>query len=149
MDELTITVPQLFVIGGLLLILAELLVGIETGFDLVLIGSILIVSGFVGIFTDSTTLMLILATVLSVLYIAVGRKQVRQKITTVSKRTNIDKLIGATGTVVRTITPDTAGLVRVNDEDWRASADEIIYEQATVVVDAIEGVTLIVHSLSK
>lgn len=149
MDELTITVPQLFVIGGLLLILAELLVGIETGFDLVLIGSILIVSGFVGIFTDSTTLMLILATVLSVLYIAVGRKQVRQKITTVSKRTNIDKLIGATGTVVRTITPDTAGLVRVNDEDWRASADEIIYEQATVVVDAIEGVTLIVHSLTK
>lgn len=149
MGELTITVPQLFVIGGLLLILAELLVGIETGFDLVLIGSILIVSGFVGIFTDSTTLMLILATVLSVLYIAVGRKQVRQKITTVSKRTNIDKLIGATGTVVRTITPDTAGLVRVNDEDWRASADEIIYEQATVVVDAIEGVTLIVHSLTK
>lgn len=149
MDELTITVPQLFVIGGLLLILAELLVGIETGFDLVLIGSILIVSGFVGIFTDSTTLMLILATVLSVLYIAVGRKQVRQKITTVSKRTNIDKLIGATGTVVRTITPDTAGLVRVNDEDWRASADEIIYEQATVVVDAIEGVTLLVHSLTK
>lgn len=149
MGELTITVPQLFVIGGLLLILAELLVGIETGFDLVLIGSILIVSGFVGIFTDSTTLMLILATVLSVLYIAVGRKQVRQKITTVSKRTNIDKLIGATGTVVRTITPDTAGLVRINDEDWRASADEIIYEQATIVVDAIEGVTLIVHSLSK
>ncbi len=148
MDYL-ITIPQLFVIVGLLMVLAELLVGIQTGFDLVLIGSILVISGFAGIFTGSTALMLILATVLSVLYIAVGRNKIRQKITTVTKKTNIDKLIGATATVVRSVTPDTAGLVRVNDEDWRASADEILYDRETVIIEGIEGVTLIVRKLSK
>ena len=43
MDQL-VTIPQLFVIAGLLLVLAELLVGIQSGFDLVLIGSILVIS---------------------------------------------------------------------------------------------------------
>ncbi len=61
-----VTIPQLFVIVGLLLALAELLVGIQTGFDLVLIGSILFVSGFVGMLTNSVPLMLVLATVLSI-----------------------------------------------------------------------------------
>ena len=148
MDQL-VTIPQLFVIVGLLLVLAELLVGIQSGFDLVLIGSILIVSGFAGMLVDSTELMLVLATSLSILYIAVGRKRIRQKITTVTKKTNIDKLIGAGGVVVRSITPDTAGLVRVDDEDWRASAEEILYEREAVTVEGIEGVTLIVRKLSK
>ena len=148
MDQL-VTIPQLFVIAGLLLVLAELLVGIQSGFDLVLIGSILVVSGFVGMFTGSTPLMLVLATALSILYIAVGRNKIRQKITTVTKKTNIDKLIGANGVVVRSVTPDTAGLVRVNDEDWRASAEEILYERDAVTVEGIEGVTLIVRKLSK
>ncbi|HOU40388.1 MAG TPA: NfeD family protein [Promineifilum sp.] len=143
------TIPQLFVIAGLLLILAELLVGIQAGFDLVLIGSILFVSGFVGMFTNSVPLMLVLATVLSILYIAVGRQKIREKVAVVTKKTNIDKLVGATGTVVRSVTPDTAGLVRVNDEDWRASAEEILYERDTIVVEGIEGVTLIVRKLSK
>ena len=148
MDQL-VTIPQLFVIAGLLLVLAELLVGIQIGFDLVLIGSILVMSGFVGMFTGSTPLMLILATALSILYIAVGRNKIRQKITIVTKKTNIDKLIGSSGVVVRSVTPDTAGLVRVNDEDWRASAEEILYERDAVTVEGIEGVTLIVRKLSK
>ena len=148
MDQL-VTIPQLFVIAGLLLVLAELLVGIQSGFDLVLIGSILVIAGFVGMFTGSTPLMLVLATALSILYIAVGRNKIRQKITTVTKKTNIDKLIGANGVVVRSVTPDTAGLVRVNDEDWRASAEEILYERDAVTVEGIEGVTLIVRKLSK
>ena len=75
--------------------------------------------------------------------------KIRQKITTVTKKTNIDKLIGANGVVVRSVTPDTAGLVRVNDEDWRASAEEILYERDAVTVEGIEGVTLIVRKLSK
>ena len=41
--------PQLFVILGLIAVMAELFVGIQTGFDLVLIGSILIGSGIIGI----------------------------------------------------------------------------------------------------
>lgn len=149
MDVLTDYLPQIFVVLGLLMILAELVLGIQTGFDLLLIGSILVISGFAGILTGSELLMLILAIGLSVLYIAVGRKKIRQKITTVTKKTNIDKLMGATATVERDINPDTAGMVRIDDERWRASADEVLYVGDVVTIEAVDGVTVIVRKLTK
>lgn len=149
MEQFSVTIPQIFVVIGLLLMLAELVLGIQTGLDLLLIGSILVISGFVGIFTGSEAVMLILAIALSILYIAVGRKKIRQRITTVTNKTNIDKLVGNTGLVMRAISPDTPGMVRVNDEDWRASAEEVLYERDPVIIEGIEGVTLIVRKLNK
>lgn len=131
------------------MILGELILGIQTGFDLLLIGSILVVSGFLGVLTGNELLMLVVAIGLSILYIAVGRKRIRQRITTITKKTNIDKLMGATATVVRQINPDTAGMVRIDDERWRASADEVLYEGDVVTIEAIDGVTVIVRKLSK
>lgn len=141
--------PQIFIITGLLFILAELFVGMQTGFDLVLIGSIVIISGFAGIFSESTTIMLLLASLLSMAYILVGRKKIRQKLTIITKKTNIDKLIGMQGLVVRSITPDTPGLVRLNDEDWRAVSHEVIFEKESFEVVAIEGVSLVVKKIKK
>lgn len=149
MDGFSITLPHIFVVLGLLMVLAELGVGIETGLDLVLIGSILIMSGFAGLFFSSTVLALVLATALSVVYIAIGRKKIKQKITTVTKKTNIDKLMGATATVIRDINPDTAGIVRIDDEKWRAAAQEVLYEGDVVTIEGIEGVTVIVRKLDK
>ncbi|MFO7661805.1 MAG: NfeD family protein [Chloroflexota bacterium] len=151
MDLFTISLPQIFVIIGLLMILAELLVGIDTGFDLLLIGSILVISGLVGSFiaVSGIWLTVILAIILSILYIAFFRRRIKRRITVTTSRTNIDKIIGATGTVVREIRPDTAGMIRINDEQWRASADEILYDGETVVVNSVEGVTVIVQKLAK
>jgi membrane protein implicated in regulation of membrane protease activity len=149
MDAIYEILPEAFVVIGLLMILAELVLGIQTGFDLLLIGSIMVIAGFAGILTGSELLMLVLAIGLSILYIAVGRKRIRQKITTVTKMTNVDKLLGATGTVERGIAPDAAGIVRVGDEKWRASAEEILYEGDPIVIEGIEGVTVIVRKLSK
>ncbi len=149
MDIFSEFLPEAFVVIGLLMILAELVIGIQTGFDLLLVGSILVVSGLVGILIGSQALMIILAIGLSILYIAVGRKKIKRKITTVTKHTNIDKLLGAAGTVERGINPERAGMVRVNDESWRASADEILYEGDPVVIEGIEGVTVLVRKVSK
>lgn len=149
MDNLIEFLPEAFVVLGLLMVLAELVLGIQTGFDLLLIGSIMVIAGFAGILTGSELLMLVLAIGLSVLYIAVGRKRIRSKITTVIKKTNIDKLVGATGTVVREINPETAGIIRVDDESWRAAAEEVLYVGDTVTIVGIEGVTVLVRKLSK
>jgi len=85
-----------------------------------------------------------LSTVLGIVYLWFGRALLKQKLIIVTKHTNIDKLIGKTGIVIRSITPDTPGLVRVDDEDWRASSEDILYEKDKVTVELIEGVTLIV-----
>lgn len=148
MDTFTITLPHVFVVIGLLMVLAELVLGIQTGFDLLLIGSIMVISGFVGLLTGSELIMLVLAIGLSILYIAIGRKRIRRKITTVAKKTNIDRVVGSTGTVVRDINPTTAGIVRVDDEQWRAAA-EVLYEGDPIIIEAIDGVTVLVRKLSK
>lgn len=149
MDNLVGILPEIFVVIGLLMVLAELIIGIQTGFDLLLIGSIMVISGIVGILTGSELLMLLLAISLSVFYIAVGRKKIRQKITSVGKKTNIDKLVGSSGVVIRDINPESAGIIRVDDEQWRASAEEILYVGDPVIIEAIDGVTLIVRKLTK
>ncbi len=149
MENLIGILPEIFIVVGLLMVLAELILGIQTGFDLLLIGSIMVISGFVGILTGSELLMLMLAIGLSVVYIAIGRKKIRQKITTVTKKTNIDRLVGAYGIVVKDINPDSAGIIRVDDEQWRAAAEEVLYTGDPVVIEAIEGVTVIVRKLTK
>ena len=145
---MAMSIAAILVIIGLVLIILELIVGIETGFDLVILGAILVIGGFLGHYLANNQLAIILSVVLSMLYIFVGRSLVKQKLVVLTKHTNIDKLIGSRGVVVRSITPDTAGMVRVGDEDWRASAEQVLYEKDRVEVTSLEGVTLNVRKSS-
>lgn len=140
-------IPQTLVIIGLFLILTELFLGIVTGFDLVLIGSILVLSGFTGVYFDNYVVALVISTLLSILYIAFGRSLVKRKIIITTHKTNIDKLIGQKAVVIRSITPDTPGLVRLGDEDWRASSEDVLFEKDKCTVISVEGVTLLVSKI--
>lgn len=133
---------NILTIAGLVLILLELVIGIEAGFDLVLIGTILLGSGLLGSYTDNLEMALVVAAVLSFVYILFGRNLIKKKIIVLTRKTNIDKLVGQKGVVIRSITPDTAGLVRVDDEDWRANSDEVLYEKDRIEVIGLEGVSL-------
>ncbi|KKU63352.1 hypothetical protein A2972_02340 [Candidatus Amesbacteria bacterium RIFCSPLOWO2_01_FULL_47_33] len=136
------------ILFGLLMVAVELFLGVQMGFDFVLIGSILIISGALGSVTGSVVLALNIAIVLSVLYIAFGRNAVKRRIIVMTHKTNIDKLVGSKGTVIRSLTPDTAGMVRVEDEDWRAVSDEVLYEKDKIEVLGLSGVTLKVKKIS-
>lgn len=136
------TIAGLLVVFGLLFIILELIIGIEAGFDLVVLGGILIIGGATGHYFGNTMLALGLSVVVSVLYLVFARSYVKSKLVVIARHTNVDKLVGSKGVVVRGITPDTAGMVRVDDEDWRASADSLLYEKDHVEVVALEGVTL-------
>ncbi len=61
------------------MVLAELVVGIQTGLDLVLIGSIMVLAGLVGLFFNSAEVALLLASVLGIVYITVGRKKIKPR----------------------------------------------------------------------
>ena len=137
-----LSLSEILSLIGLILIICELFIGIQTGFDLVLVGTCLILGGFSGILSHNPTLALIISILLSLLYIVFGRNFIKRRFISLTKHTNVDKLIGQSGTVIRSITPTTAGLVRLDDEDWRASSDEILYEKDRCLVISLEGVTL-------
>lgn len=136
---------QAIAILGLILVFSELVIGIEAGFDLVVIGSILILSGLLGT-VSSLSVTLICATVLVIVYFFFGRRMIKSRLVVTTKKTNIDRLIGKTGVVIRSVSPDKPGLVRIDDEDWRARADQTLLEKNKIVVESIEGVTLKVCS---
>ncbi len=139
-----LTPSQTTIILGLLMVIVELFVGIQTGFDLVVIGSILILSGFLGIATSSFNTTLIASSILAIVYLALGRRLIRQKLNVLTQKTNIDKLIDAQGVVTKAIDPHQAGIVRLNDEEWRAISTHSLKAGQKVIVTAIEGVSLVV-----
>lgn len=136
------TINELFIIAGIIFIASELFIGIETGFDLVIVGVSLILGGGLGLLAQNPYLAVITSTVLFSAYIFFGRSTIKRKLVVLTHSTNIDKLIGKKGVVIRSITPDTAGMVRVDDEDWRAISDEVLYEKDQIKVEVVSGVSL-------
>ena len=141
------SINELFVLVGIIFVASELFVGIQTGFDLVLVGISLILGGSLGMLTGNPYIATIATIVLFTVYILFGRSTIKRKLVVMTHSTNIDKLIDKKGVVIRSITPDTAGMVRIDDEDWRAIADEVLYEKDQVKVEFVSGVSLKVKKL--
>jgi len=136
----------IFVIIGLVLILLELVIGVETtGFDLVFLGSALVLGGLVTWPANSFVVTTVVVAVICVAYMAIGRRYVHRWAAVRKSKTNVDAIVGRTGIVVRVISRNVDGRVKVGSEDWRARATEDIEEGAEVVVTEIAGATLIVE----
>ena len=134
------------VIGGVVCIIAELLLGAVTGFDLALLGGSMVVGGAVGLAFGSTKVGLFATGALAFIYLAFFRRWLRQKLTVTSQPTNMDAVMGRTGVVTARIAPHTPGQIKVGDEIWRA---ELANEGAAarepgekVIVESVDGVTL-------
>lgn len=131
-----------FVGIGLLMILLELIVGVETGLDLVFLGSAFILGGLATGPFNSWILTLIVTSAIGVAYVALGRRYIHRWTATRKEKTNIDAIIGKRGIVLQSIAKNADGRVKVGNEEWKAMAAEDIEKGAEIVVIGISGVTL-------
>jgi membrane protein implicated in regulation of membrane protease activity len=132
-------------IAGALMILVEVVLGGFAGFDLVLIGSAFVVGGAVGLLLGNAPAGFIIASVLCVGYIALGRRWVRGRIQSRRVHSNVDALVGQQALVTSRVATHEPGQVRVKDETWRAvpAAGVGPFEPGSMVtVAGVEGVTL-------
>ncbi len=127
---------------GAFAILAELVLGAATGFDLALIGTACVAGGIAGNITDNWQLGIIVSIILTALYILFGRNFVKNKLNIKTNSTNIDNLIGKTGLCLKKIAPHEAGQVRVENEIWRAESLQNIEKDDKITVESVEGVSL-------
>jgi inner membrane protein len=135
----------LFFIGfGLLLIILELFMGIDTGLDMVFIGSAFVIGGLITLVMKSWVWTAVVSGVICVLYVVIGRRYIHHRITLKGEKSNIDTIIGKTGTVEQDIPPDKEGMVKVGYEHWRARSAEKLDKGREVTVMDVSGVTLIV-----
>jgi membrane protein implicated in regulation of membrane protease activity len=136
----------MLVIGGAVAVLAELALGVEAGFDLVLLGLSVAAGGALGLAFGSVAVGLFSAGALAFIYLAFLRRTVRLRLTVQEQPSNADALMSRTGVVVARVAPHSAGQVKVGDEIWRAEllpADNAAKEVGqTVTVEAVEGVTI-------
>jgi membrane protein implicated in regulation of membrane protease activity len=143
---MTVDWNWVLLLTGALMILVEVLLGGFAGFDLVLIGSTFVLGGAVGLMTHSPTVGLLVASVLCILYVAVGRHWVRDRIRSHKTATNVDALVGQRGMVTQRVAEHAPGQVKVKDETWRAvpaAGSSGPFEPGHVVtVAGVEGVTL-------
>ena len=136
-----------FVIVGLLLVLLELIVGVDTGLDLVFIGSVFIIGGLATWAFHSWQLTVIVTSIICVAYVALGRRYVHRWTAVRKVETNIDAIIGRRGVVLRSIARNVDGLIKVGNEQWRARSEEDIRKGEEIVITGVKGVTLIVEKI--
>lgn len=134
------------IVAGALLVLVEVLLGGFAGFDLVLIGSSFSIGGAIGLWTGNTTLGFLIAAVLCLLYIAIGRRWMRKRMQHGPVPSNADAVIGQRALVLASLSEHHAGQVKVSGEVWRAlpAAGDAgpIESGAEVTVESVDGVTL-------
>jgi len=132
----------IFVGVGLGLVLMELLMGIDTGLDLVFIGTAFVFGGLVTWPAKLWAVTVIVTAVICVVYVFLGRKYVHRWTAVRLEKTNIDAVIGSSGIVLKEIKRNTAGRVKVGNERWRARAEEEIAEGSEIRVTGVTGTTL-------
>jgi membrane protein implicated in regulation of membrane protease activity len=130
---------------GTLAIIAEMLLGAASGFDLLIIGIILIVSGATGMLLNSVLLPFVLILILSLIYLFGARELIKKRLAVTTKATNTEALLGRRAVVVKRITSHTPGRVKLEGEQWRATASSTIDEGSEVRIQSVSGVTLTVH----
>lgn len=131
----------LLIIAGVVAIAVEVILGAATGFDLLILGIIAIIAGFVGIYTSFSVALIVLG-VLSLVYVFYGRRFIKNTLAINTTATNVDALMGKKGTVVKKITPKHPGQIKVEGEIWRAASKDILDEGASVTIGSVSGVTL-------
>lgn len=139
---LDISLSKLFVLLGLLAVLLELFLGIQTGFDLVVVGTVMIASGLIGDFFNQFSITLIMAIVFCGAYLLFFRKIIKKKITPSTHHLNTDRLQDSEGVVTKAISADKAGQVTIDDEIWRAVSKNSLKVNDQVIIESVRGVTL-------
>lgn len=134
----------IFAIVGLLFAFVELVLNVQTGFDLVFIGSAFIIGGLVTYPAHSWLVTATVTSVICVAYLAIGRSYVHRWSQVKKTRTNIDAIIGRRGIVLRSIARNVDGLVKVGNEQWKATSEEDIKKGTEVNVNGVRGATITV-----
>jgi membrane protein implicated in regulation of membrane protease activity len=134
----------IFVGAGLFFILLELLLGVDTGLDMVFVGTAFLIGGLISWPFKLWGVTVIVTVIICIAYVSIGRRYVQKWTAVKLEKTNVDAVIGRTGVVLTDIKQRGTGRVKVGNENWRAQAEENIDEGNEIVVTGVTGATLTV-----
>jgi membrane protein implicated in regulation of membrane protease activity len=104
-------------------------------------------SFILALFEVHVVIQVLLFIVIAILLLVLTRPVVMKYFKTNEIKTNVDSFIGATGTVLSEITPDTIGRVKVKNQEWSAISNQTILVGEHIRILDVEGVKLIVEKV--
>ena len=108
-----------------------------------------IVAMILSFFVDNSAITSTVFAVLGIILLFTTRPILKKILPTQKARTNIDRVIGMTGVVTAEIKKNQIGEVKVDGKTWSAISDKKIAVGENVIIDAIDGVKLVVRKEDK
>lgn len=112
-----------------------------------------VISGIVALilsfFIEDVAIVSTIFAVLGIILLITTRPLLKKYLPTQRERTNIDRVIGMKGIVTEEIKKNVIGEVKVDGKKWSAISNKKIEVDEEVIVDAIDGVKLIVRKGDK
>lgn len=104
-----------------------------------------IVAMFLSFFIDDVAVVSTIFAVLGIILLFTTRPVLKRILPTQRARTNIDRVIGMHGMVTEEIKKNNVGEVKVDGKTWSAISNKKIAVGEDVIIDAIDGVKLVVR----
>ena len=112
-----------------------------------------VISGIVALilsfFIEDVAIVSTIFAVLGTILLITTRPILKKYLPTQRERTNIDRVIGMKGIVTEEIKKNVIGEVKVDGKKWSAISNKKIEVGEEVIIDAIEGVKLVVRKGDK
>lgn len=108
-----------------------------------------VISGIVAMvlsfFIDDVAIISTIFAILGIILLVLSRPLVKKIRSNKTEKTNLERIIGNTGVVTEEIKRNSVGEVKVDGKKWSAISKSKISVGEEVVVEAIDGVKLIVR----
>lgn len=104
-----------------------------------------IVSLLVSFMINSFLIQFAIFVILGVILMVITRPILIKKLSKENVKTNLDRVIGMEGIVTMEITKQNIGEVKVDGKKWSAISAKKIEVGTTIIVEAIDGVKLVVR----
>ncbi len=104
-----------------------------------------IVAMILSFFIEDVAVVSTVFALLGIFLLLISRPLVRKMRNKDDGKTNLDRIIGATGVVTEEIKKNSVGEVKVDGKRWSAIASKKITVGEEVIIEKIEGVKLVVR----
>lgn len=104
-----------------------------------------LISLFLSFFVDSFYIQFAVFVLLGLVFMLITRPILKSKFGKSNVKTNLDRVIGMKGIVTEGISKLTVGEVKVDGKVWSAISDKKIEAGTTIIVEALDGVKLVVR----
>jgi hypothetical protein len=138
--------PAVWIVAGLILAALEMFV---PGMVIIWFGIAGVVTGILAFFVHNAYVQFGVFVVLSGLMIVFSQRIARRITHPEPELVGANRMVGAAGKVIQAIVPPELGRVKVQGDEWRASARCAIAENRMVKVIAVEGTRLMVEPIDE